>query len=148
MKIKITLISFCFIIASNFGFAQKKDSPKSIISSKVQIKKYHNISELEQFPKGELLNLYIERVQVLSNIIPYLAFATKPGVTMASLGIPETNENTKALDSQVNNSEEYMENTVDFQKVILPYSDTKNLAKAILFYEDIMKSLHNYDNLY
>ena len=148
MNIKTTLISFCLIISTSFSFAQKKDDQKSIISTKVQIKKYHEISELEKISKGELLDLYNERIQALANIIPYLAFATKPGTTMASLGIPQTNENTKALDNQIENTNDYVKNTSDFQKVILPYSDTRNLTRAILFYEDIMKSLHTYDDLY
>ena len=148
MKTKITLITFCFIIATGFTFAQKKDDQTSIISPKVQINKYHQISELERLPKGELLHLYTERIQALTNIIPYIAFATKPGASMATLGIPNTNENTKALENQIENTDDYVKNTLEFEKVILPYSDTKNLMRAIIFYEDIMKSLNTYEDLY
>ncbi|MBP0902502.1 hypothetical protein ACFSKN_02640 [Mariniflexile gromovii] len=148
MKIKITLITFCFIIVTGFSYAQKKDSQQSIINSKVQIKKYHQISELENISKGELLNLYTERIQALTNVIPYIALATKPGATMSTLGIPNTSENVKVLEKQIENTDDYIKNTLEFQKVILPYSDTKNLMRAIIFYEEIMKSLNTYDDLY
>ena len=95
--------------------------------------------------KGELIGLYEERNQVLTSTLPYIAFATKPGVTMTTLGIPENNDNTKALDDQFENTDDYLENTLEFQRKFLPYGDTKNLIAAILFYEEIMKSLHQYN---
>jgi len=81
--------------------------------------------------------------KVLVRTLPYVAFATKPGVTMTSLGIPEDNENKKALDNQFDTTDEYIENSGDFQSTYLPYSDTGNLIAGILFYEEIMKSLHH-----
>ncbi|TGV01605.1 hypothetical protein Q4Q34_17605 [Flavivirga abyssicola] len=145
MKIKITLLSISFFLIAASSFAQKKTTPKSIISSKIGIKKYHDGEELRRMQKGQLLDLYVERIEVLANILPYIAFATKPGVTMSTLGIPNSNDNRKALDNQIENTANYVENTIEFQKVILPYSDTRNLVSAVLFYEDIMKSIHTYD---
>lgn len=145
MKMKILLLSFSLFLVANIGFAQKSKAPKSIISSKVGIKKYHNKEDLEQFQKGQLLLLYNERIQVLIKTLPYIAFATKPGITMSTLGIPDNNDNRKALDNQFEETDNYLENTIEFQKEYLPYSDTKNLIAAILFYEDIMKSLHQYN---
>lgn len=146
MKVKIILLSFSLFLVAGLGFAQKKgEVPKSIISAKVSIKKYYNKEELERMQKGELLVLYTERNQVLTSTLPYIAFATKPGVTMSTLGIPHNNDNIKALDNQFENTDTYLENTTEFQKEYLPYSDTRNLIAAILFYEEIMKSLHQYN---
>ncbi|TNJ46390.1 hypothetical protein KFZ70_13220 [Tamlana fucoidanivorans] len=146
MKTKIILLSFSLFLVTGFAFAQKKDKgPKSIISEKVTIKKYHNKEELERMSKGELVSLYTERNEVLTSTLPYIAFATKPGITMTTLGIPETNDNRKALDDQFDNTEGYLENTLEFHQQYLPYSDTRNLIAAILFYEEIMKSLHQYN---
>lgn len=146
MKVKIILLSFSLFLVAGLGFAQKKGKgPKSIISEKVTIKKYHNKEELERMQKGQLLALYTERNLVLTSTLPYIAFATKPGVTMSTLGIPDNNDNKKALENQFENTDTYLENTVEFQKEYLPYSDTRNLIAAILFYEDIMKSLHQYN---
>ena len=147
MKSKIFLLSFSLFLVAGIGFAQKKDKgPKSIISDKVTISKYHNKEELERLQKGELTALYQERNQVLTSTLPYIAFATKPGVTMESLGIPETKDNKKALEENIEASTKYFESTIEFQKKILPYSDTTDLIAAILFYESTLKALHTYDD--
>ncbi|TXE12707.1 hypothetical protein FUA26_02605 [Seonamhaeicola algicola] len=148
MKTKITLLSIFCLFFTLTTFAQKKHGPLSFIKNKVTIEKYHNAEDLKNMPKGEVLNLYMERVEALTQIIPYMAFATKPGVTMATLGIPNSNENRKQLEAQHENAENYLEGTVEFQKVLLPYSDTSKLVAAVLFYESIMKSIHSYEDFY
>ncbi|MCC1484560.1 hypothetical protein [Winogradskyella immobilis] len=144
MKIKIIL--FSLLLAVNIGFAQKKKDPKSIIDRDVSISKYHSLDDLQSMKKGELLVLYRERIQSIVKILPYIAFATKPGVTMSTLGIPDNNDNKKTLVKQHKASDEFLENTLDFQSVILPYSDTDKLIAAILFYEETLKSLHEYND--
>ena len=70
MKSKIILLSFSLFLVAGIGFAQKKGKdPKSIISDKVTISKYHNKEELEHMQKGELIGLYEERNQVYSDFI-------------------------------------------------------------------------------
>jgi hypothetical protein len=148
MKMKIILFSFSFFLMAGISFAQKKNDAKSIISEKVSIKKYHNKEELENMQKGQLLGLYMERIKSLVNTLPYIAFATKPGVTMTTLGIPNTNDNRKMLDNQFEATDDYISSTTEFQDAILPYSDTSKLISAILFYEEIMKSLHEYSEFH
>ncbi|GAA4809194.1 hypothetical protein GCM10023330_15110 [Litoribaculum gwangyangense] len=133
---------------ASIGFAQKKNEAKSIISEKVAIKKYHNKEELESMQKGQLLGLYIERIESLVKTLPYIAFATKPGVTMTTLGIPNDNDNRKVLDNQFEATDDYIKATTEFQNKILPYSDTSKLVSAILFYEEIMRSLHEYSEFH
>jgi len=146
MKLKIILFSLSLFVFTGIGFSQKKKGPKSFISEKVTISKYHNKSELENMAKGQLITLYSERIKVLVRTLPYVAFATKPGITMGTLGIPSNNDNKKALENQFDSTDSYIENTDEFHREYLPYSDTKNLIAGILFYEDIMKSLHQYDD--
>lgn len=141
---KVFLFSFSFLLITSIGFAQKKNAPKSIIPDGVAIKKYHNKGELERMAKGELLVLYTERIESLVKLLPYIAFATKPGVTMTTLGIPNDNDNRKILDNQFEATDNFLESTEEFYKRILPYSDTDDLISAILFYEETMKSLHEY----
>ena len=146
MKTKPTLFIVVFFLMVSFGFAQKKNAPINMISGKTSISKYHSHEELGKLSKGALLNLYIERIEVIVNILPNIAFATKPGVTMESLGIPETKDNKKALEDNREASVEYFDSTVEFQKKILPYSDTRDLIAAIMFYEETLKSLHTYND--
>ncbi|KJD34188.1 hypothetical protein PW52_13400 [Tamlana sedimentorum] len=144
MKTKVIFLVFSIFFTINTAFAQKKKDAKSIINEKVAIKKYHNKAELQAMQKGELLTLYIERIESLVKTLPYIAFATKPGVTMTTLGIPNTSDNRKMLDMQFEETDKYLGSTKEFQNTFLPYSDTQNLIAAILFYEEIMKSLHTY----
>nr|WP_055445941.1 hypothetical protein [Lacinutrix mariniflava] len=146
MRTKTTLLTIIFFMMLSIGFAQKNKSSMRLISGKVGISKYHNLDELKRLNKGDLLTLYIERIEAIVNILPNIAFATKPNVTMASLGIPETKENKKALETSRKASIEYFDSTVEFQKSILPYSDSGDLIAAILFYEETLKSLHTYND--
>ena len=148
MKLIHVFLSFALFLLTSLGFCQKRNEPKSIISDEVKIKKYHNKSELDQMQKGELLVLYKERIASLVKILPYIAFATKPGVTMVSLGIPNDSDNRKSLEDQFEATEDFLAMTNEFQNRILPYSDTKNLLAAILFYEEIMKSLHEFSEFH
>lgn len=147
MKTKITLLFLTFLLMAGLAEnaqAQGKDTPKSIINQGVRISKYHDLKELETMQKGVLLNLYNERIESIVKILPYIAFATKPGVTMSTFGIPNTKENRKALDDQSLATTSYFQSTMDFQDKILPYSDRSNLIAAILFYEQTLKALHIY----
>jgi hypothetical protein len=135
-------------MVTSIGFAQKNKAPKSIISLKVAIKKYHNKEDLDRMQKGQLLTLYVERIESLVKLMPYIAFATKPGITMSSLGIPNDKENRNALDDQIEATNDFLVSTSEFQRRILPYSDTDNLVSAILFYEETLKSLHEYSDFH
>ncbi|MFT4611690.1 MAG: hypothetical protein ACJA1H_002096 [Glaciecola sp.] len=146
MKTKSTLCIAILFLMVSLTFAQKKNKETTIIDGKVNISKYHSFDQLDRMSKGELLKLYGERIKVIVNILPNIAFATKPGITMSSLGIPETKDNQKALETNREASVEYFESTIEFQKKILPYSDTRDLIAAILFYEETLKSLHTYND--
>ncbi len=154
MKTKPTVLSVIFFLMLSICFAQdkkasvtkKKKAEILMITGKVYIAKYHSYDELNNLSKGDLLTLYSERIEVIVNILPSIAFATKPDVTMGSLGIPETKDNKKALEANREASVEYFDSTIEFQRKILPYSDTRDLIAAILFYEETLKSLHTYND--
>jgi hypothetical protein len=147
MKGKIIFFSMCVLLTTTFVSAQDKNAPKSIISTTALIKKYHDQKELQEMKKGELLELYIERIKVLVKTLPYIALATKPGVTMSDLGIPNDAENRNILDEQSSGTAAFLELTVNFQRRMVPYSDKNDLMAAILFYETTLKSLHEFKDL-
>jgi len=143
---KLNLLLVVFFLGTAITFSQKSDDEQYIISGNVSIKKYHDREELEKMQKGELLALYNTRIEIIINILPNIAFATKPGVTMSSLGIPDTKDNRRALKDNIEATTTYFANTVEFQKIVLPYSDKSNLIAAILFYEETLKALHTYND--
>ena len=148
MKPKFYLAFLFIMFFSGLSLAQKNKDPQSIISEEVRIKKYHSKDQLENMKKGELLTLYIERIESLVQLLPYIAFATKPGVTMNSLGIPDEKENRKILEDQKEATKDFMEQNREFQSKILPYSDTDDLISSILYYEEVLKSLHEYSEFH
>lgn len=145
LKSKFSLLTFVVLLFTTLSIAQKNYQP-SIISEDVAISKYHEREDLEKMRKGSLLQLYNKRIEVIIKILPNIAFATKPGVTMASLGIPDTKENRAALKENTEATTTYFQNTVQFQKMVLPYSDKDDLISAILFYEETLKALHTYED--
>lgn len=147
MKGKVIFFSVFFMMVSSVVSAQDKNAPKSIISMNALIRKYHDKKELEGMKKGQLLELYIERIKVLVKTLPYIALATKPGVTMTDLGIPNDADNRKILTEQDESTTGFLDVTVAFQRRMVPYSDTGNLIAAILFYENTLKSLHEFNEM-
>ncbi|SHG53931.1 hypothetical protein SAMN05443663_103126 [Flavobacterium defluvii] len=147
MKGKIILFSAFLIMTTAAVSAQAKNAPRSIISTTALIRKYHDQKELSGMQKGELLELYIERIKVLVKTLPYIALVTKPGVTMADLGIPDDGDHKKILDAQAIGTTTFLDTTVEFQRKMMPYSDKGNLIAAILFYENTLKSLHEFNEL-
>lgn len=149
MKANIIFISIIFLSVSTSIFAQenKRNAPQSIISRTAVIKKYYNKKELSEMPKGALIELCVERVGVLAKTLPYISLATKPGITLTDFGIPSTNEYRKLFISQEENTKDYLDGTSNYEKSILPYADKDDLVKAVLFYENILKSLHEFDDM-
>ncbi|RMA64362.1 hypothetical protein [Ulvibacter antarcticus] len=143
---KLNLLTIVLLLFTTMAFAQKKGDDQILIRGDLNIKKYHDREELEAMQKGKLLDLYNIRIEIIINILPNIAFASKPGVTMTSLGIPDTKDNRKALKENLEATTTYFDNTIEFQKMVLPYSDKSNLIAAILFYEETLKALHTYND--
>lgn len=112
----------------------------SIIPTTSNIKKYHELQELEVMNKGQLLVLYTERIKTLINILPYIALTTKPGVTVKDIGIPL--ENNKSIIKQQEKTKAFLDETIEFQKEITPYADKNDLIKSIIYYEDMLKGIN------
>ena len=144
-KLTFPALTILFLLVTQISFAQKDSEEQTIISGDISIEKYHDRDELEKMNKGKLLELYNIRIEIIIKILPNIAFATKPGVTMSALGIPDTKDHRKALAENIEATTTYFENTIEFQKLILPYSDKSSLVAAILFYEETLKALHTFN---
>jgi hypothetical protein len=142
MKGKIIFFSIIMLALCSRGFAQVKSLPKSIISSNASVRTYYDDKTLKNLTKGELVELYIERMKVIVKILPNIALATKPGVTLSDLGIPDDAENKKALELETEATSVYLDVTVNFLRKMLPYTDKGQIVTMILFYEQTLKDLH------
>lgn len=134
-----------FFLLASFKTVAQSGGPKVVINLR-GISTFHDLKQLEGMTKGQLIPLYIERVKILFNVIQYFGITSKSGVTFTDLGIPTSKENIKALDSEEENRKLFLENNAQFLTAILPYSDTRNMIKSILFYEEILKMVSQIQN--
>lgn len=141
----LPFVLFFMLISINVN-AQKPVAQKPVINIR-GIGTYHSLKELEGLLKGELIGLYLERIKIISNIVPYVGITNKPGVTLKDLGIPETVENVKALDRETENKNLFVNTSYEFLTTMLPYSDKSSIIQGILFYEDVLKKIHSGDEL-
>lgn len=135
-KFYLCVIAF-FLLASGDVVAQEK-----VVINIRGISTYYDKKELEGMTKGQLMPLYVERVKILFSIIQYFGVTKKSGVTFKDLGIPTSKENVKLLETEIENREGFLKNNEAFLNGILPYSDTRNIVEAILFYQEVLKLIY------
>ena len=135
-KFYLCVIAF-FLLASSDVVAQEK-----VVINIRGISTYYDKKDLEGMTKGQLMPLYVERVKILFSIIQYFGVTKKSGVTFKDLGIPTSKENVKLLETEIENREGFLKNNEIFLNGILPYSDTKNIVEAILFYQEVLKLIY------
>jgi hypothetical protein len=141
--VRILFFSMCVLAlySTNSSAQVNNNMPQSIISTKAAIRTYYDYETLKSMGKGELVELYIERMKVIVRILPKMGLATKPGVTATDLAIPDTGENRKTLELQRETTQECIDNSIVFLRKMLPFCDKEQLITTIIFYEDILKSL-------
>lgn len=131
-----------FLCIANFANAQKAGGKAvGIIASGTAVKKFHEKGELEAMTKGPLIDLYVERVRVLIGTLPYIALTNKQGVTLTDVGVPANAETDKNLTLHKEGIITFSKVTEDFQRSMMSYADKINIITAILYYEDMLKSL-------
>ncbi len=132
----LTLIVFIFSL--NALHAQKENI---FFTNDKLSNKFHTIDELKDLNKGELINLYSERVREIMIILPYLPLANKPGVSMRDVGITETSDNVKIVKKNneiADRAYEYTQNTIN---TLIPYADTDKIIWSILYFEEMIKEM-------
>lgn len=138
---KIIFLSFLAIIAVNSVNAQLTGITKSLINTSAVVKKYHQKNELEEMKKGDLVDLYIERINVIINRVPFIALTNKRGVSISDLGIPTSSNNIKVIENQQENIKIFIEGTEKFERTLAPFADKPDLIDAIIYLESMVKEL-------
>jgi hypothetical protein len=109
------------------------------VNAEAKISVFHTEEDLKKMGKTELTQLYMERISVLTELIPYIALHSKPGATLKEMGIPETSINVGHLEKEVKNKANYLEAVKNTLDDIIPYADKVNIIWSILFCEDVIK---------
>jgi hypothetical protein len=133
------------VLVSSFTFGQKDDKkvqdPTVTITPRKSIGDYHTEEQLRAKNKGDLITLYQERFDLMVNLLPQIGFTFRPNQDLKALGIPlnnDTKENTEAYNK---GKEDYIKIGKEFQTNMLSYSDSSNIIKAIVFFEEILKNM-------
>jgi hypothetical protein len=144
MNRKTIFLSVCVMMFSATIFAQGPDAknrPKSIISTTASVKNFFDQTALQAMNKRALLDLYVERLRVITYTIPNIALTVKPGVTLEDLGVPMEEKNTMALQKYQDATSAYIANGEAFINLMMPYADKTEIIQGILFYDNIIKSI-------
>jgi hypothetical protein len=106
--------------------------------SKAGFSQAHTDSSLNAMTKMQLANLYLDQVTQLAFSVPYSPFTI--GVTDSingDLDIPVSKYIKNKREDVLNTSKEYGNVMKDKLYEIIPYSDKKDIIRAILFLQDI-----------
>ncbi len=143
MKRFVALVAVLFcahgLFAQDNASSGSSSTSATYVSSNAKIDKYHTEAELDKMGKLELTEIYLERVSVVSEVLPYLALHRAPsGATLQEMGIPETKNNVSNLEKEVKNKNAYLETVKTTLHDIIPYADKRNIIWCILFLEDVL----------
>ena len=137
MKLLSTLFFSLFLI----GISSVQSQKNVFFNKKSLVNKFHTIDELEDLKKGELIQLYIERVNEITIVIPYLALTNEAEVKLSDIGIKESSDYLKSLDKQHSITTEALENTKNIITEFIPYADTEKIIWSILYFEEVIKKI-------
>ena len=141
MKISYLKIIALFMFISFGAFAQKPVANQARVIIDTRGIDFHTLKELELMQKGVLMDLYVDRVKVLINVLPYIGIADKPGVTLKDIGIIETEQVIKDYDNEKNGRGNFVAANATYIKQMLQFGEKANIIKAILFYENFLTKL-------
>lgn len=105
---------------------------------------HFTIGELAKLGKLELTQIYIDEIQKLNLLLPYIPFNQKgEAVSLANMGIPSTKDNNGAVKDLDESSGGHNEAQKETLSNIIPYADKEDIIKSILFLQDTIERIEN-----
>jgi hypothetical protein len=105
---------------------------------------HHTIGELDKLGKLELTKIYVEQVNKLGMLVPFIPFNQKgDAVSLSGMGIPPSKDNNdfiKVLDAS---SGDHAERTDQTLNNIVPYADKEDIIKSILFLQGVIERIES-----
>lgn len=104
----------------------------------------HTDSSLSYLSKMQLVNIYIDEVNELAFHTPYTPFTIGVSDTIkGDLDIPVSKYLAKKRNAIINVSEKYTSTVKEQLYEIIPYSDKKDIIRAILFLQETNNNIFN-----
>lgn len=140
LKSKKLLLGFIFFLGIQCSYSQEKGRA-IFFNQKDQIKRFHTISDLENKKKGELIQLYNDRIKEILTVMPLLSLTNEPGVRLSDLGIKENAGNLKTLKKSAEATQQAINANKNTIEELIPYADTEKIILTILYFEEIIKKM-------
>lgn len=105
---------------------------------------HRTLGELDKLGKLDLTKIYVEQVNKLGMLLPYIPFNQKgDAVSLSGMGIPNNKDNNdyiKILDASSGDHSERLDQTLNN---IVPYADKEDIIKSILFLQSIIERIES-----
>jgi hypothetical protein len=105
---------------------------------------HHTIGELDKLGKLELTKIYVEQVNKLSMLLPFIPFNQKgDAVSLAGMGVPPSKDNNDYIKILDASSGDHAERTDQTLNNIIPYADKEDIIKSILFLQSVIERIES-----
>ncbi len=108
---------------------------------KNKVHRFYALKELKAMNKGELTSIYLRRTQELVNILPFMAMSSNGSLDFKTFGIRKQNENSQVLETYKRSAEQYNEQIQNMVIDFIPYADTNDIVKSIVYMENIIEKI-------
>ncbi len=103
---------------------------------------HYTVGELDKLGKLELTRIYVDQVNKLTLLLPYVPFNQKgDAVSLSDMGIPSTKDNNGAIKSLDNSGGSHNETMDETLNNIIPYADKADIIKSILFLQNFIEKI-------
>ncbi len=103
---------------------------------------HYTYGDLDKLGKLDLTDIYIQQVQKLNLLMPYVPFNQKgEAVSLTNMGIPNTKENNQVIKKLDGSGGTHNEAVDESLASIIPYADKEEVIKAILFVQSTIERL-------
>lgn len=103
---------------------------------------HYTVGDLDKLGKLELTKIYVEQVNKLGMLLPFVPFNQKgDAVSLSGMGIPNSKDNNdyiKVLDASSGDHSERMQQTLEN---IIPYADKTDIINSILFLQGVIERI-------
>ena len=127
-------MSLCTFAQSNNN-KEIVDDHNYLVGHNMSIPKYHHRVELEDLKKSSLTNIYIRRVRIYNELLPFLCVKAGPMNTLVSLHIPESKQNLKILAKHYKAKTKRLDALEDDLRKIVNFSDRETIIEGIIVLE-------------
>lgn len=144
------LIIVSLVLTCGLGFSQGNnnkhltDDHEYFVGHNMVIPRYHHRVELEGLKKSTLVHLYVKRVRIFEELLPFTCVKAGPRMTMLELNIPESKKNQKILAKHYKAKTKHLDALEEDLARVVNFSDKETIVEAIIIIESAIWQIQKY----